>query len=71
MAEEVTTIEEEELTEEASTEETTETTEDAHLFLETPFSDYTVTEGLLLIIVLLVFLSAIVKLLKEGFYWLW
>ena len=39
-------------------------------FLTTDFSDYTVTEGLLLVLVLLVVLSFCGKLLKEGFYWL-
>ncbi len=40
-------------------------------FLETPFGDYTVSEGLLLTLFLCVFAAALIKLLKEGFYWLW
>ena len=40
-------------------------------FLETPFDDYTVSEGLLLTLFLCVFAAASIKLLKEGFYWLW
>ena len=41
------------------------------LFLETPFDDYTVSEGLLLTLFLCVIAAALIKLLKEGFYWLW
>ena len=39
-------------------------------FLETQFDDYSVTEGLLLALVLLAFLSACVRIIKEGFSWL-
>lgn len=39
-------------------------------FLTTPLDDYTVTEGLLLLIVLILFFSKLSKVLKEGFYWL-
>lgn len=39
-------------------------------FLSTPFEEYTVTEGLLLAILLCLFVSAVVKIIKEGFYWL-
>ena len=39
-------------------------------FLSTPFSEYSVSEGLLLALLLCVFVSAIVKVLKGGFYWL-
>lgn len=39
-------------------------------FLTTPFSEYTVTEGLLLLLALGVFARWLVKLLKEGFSWL-
>lgn len=39
-------------------------------FMTTSFDDYTVTEGLLLFLLLLVFLKACTKLLKEGFSWL-
>lgn len=38
--------------------------------LTTSFSDYTVTEGLLLLLLLSVFLSACYKLLRGGFQWL-
>lgn len=41
-----------------------------HPFLSTPFDDYTVTEGLLLLILLLFFIAGCIKLLKEGFSWL-
>lgn len=46
-------------------------TEDVRLFLTTSFSDYTVTEGLLLALLLCIVAAAVIKLLKEGFYWLW
>lgn len=39
-------------------------------FMTTSFDDYTVSEGLLLLLVLLVFLKWCAKLLKEGFSWL-
>lgn len=41
-----------------------------HPFLTTGFTDYTVTEGLLLLALLLAVISLCVKLLKEGFSWL-
>lgn len=41
-----------------------------HPALTTPFEDYTVTEGLLLLLFLSVFVMACVKLLKGGFAWL-
>ncbi len=41
-----------------------------HPFLTTPFEDYTVVEGLLLLILLLFFISGCIKMLKEGFSWL-
>lgn len=41
-----------------------------HPMLTTPFDDYTVTEGLLLLLLLSVFLSVCAKLLKGGFAWL-
>lgn len=44
--------------------------DDPRPFLTTPFDDYTVTEGLLLAVLLCLFFSVIVKILKEGFYWL-
>lgn len=39
-------------------------------FLDKPLDDYTVTEGLLLIIVLFLFLSQLIRIVKEGFHWL-
>lgn len=41
-----------------------------HPMLTTSFQDYTVTEGLLLALLLSVFISACVKMLKGGFAWL-
>ena len=41
-----------------------------HPALTTPFEDYTVTEALLLLILLAVFLSACAKLLRGAFTWL-
>lgn len=41
-----------------------------HPMLTTSFEDYTVTEGLLLLLLLSVFVAACVKLLKGGFAWL-
>lgn len=41
-----------------------------HPLLETPFDEYTVTEGLLLILVLLIVVSWCVKMVKGGFSWL-
>lgn len=41
-----------------------------HPFLTTDFADYTVTEGLLLLALLLAVISLCIKLLKEGFSWL-
>lgn len=41
-----------------------------HPALTTPFEDYTVTEGLLLLLFLSVFVTACVKMLKGGFAWL-
>lgn len=42
-----------------------------HPFLTTPFEDYTVTEGLLLLLVLAAFAGCCIKLLRRGFSWLW
>lgn len=39
-------------------------------FLTTPFEDYSVTEGLLLAVLLCIFARSVIKILKEGFYWL-
>lgn len=51
--------------------ETVETSADAaRLFLTTPFEEYTVTEGLLLLIVLLAVVSICIKAVKGGFSWL-
>lgn len=52
-------------------ESVSEITGEVRPFLETPFDDYTVSEGLLLTLFLCVFAAALIKLLKEGFYWLW
>lgn len=41
-----------------------------HPFLTTDFADYTVTEGLLLMALLLFVISLCIKMLKEGFSWL-
>lgn len=41
-----------------------------HPMMETSFEDYTVTEGLLLLLLLSVFVAACVKMLKGGFAWL-
>lgn len=41
-----------------------------HPALTTPFEDYTVTEALLLLLSLSVFVAACVKMLKGGFAWL-
>ncbi len=39
-------------------------------FLEKPFAEYTTTEGLLLVVVLLLVLSQLMRAVKEGFRWL-
>lgn len=39
-------------------------------FLTKSFEDYTTVEGLLLTIILFLFLSALVRILKRGFAWL-
>lgn len=49
--------------------ETIQTTLD-HPALTTSFQDYTVAEGLLLLILLAAFFAACVKILKGGFQWL-
>ena len=41
-----------------------------HPALETPFEEYTVTEGLLLLLLVLVIVSWCVKMIKGGFSWL-
>ena len=40
-------------------------------FLTTPLEDYSVSEGLLLMILFVMFLRALLRLVKEGLYWLW
>lgn len=50
--------------------ETVAASPDARLFLTTPFEEYTVTEGLLLMLLLLAVVMICVKLLKGGFSWL-
>ena len=47
-----------------------EVVEDPRLFLETPFSEYTVSEGLLLSLFLAVIFAALAKIIKGGFNWL-
>lgn len=39
-------------------------------FLTTPFDDYTVVEGLLLLILLILVINWVVKIVKGGFSWL-
>lgn len=56
-------------TEEQETIEETVTVEDRSI-MTTRISDYTVTEGLLLVLTLCVFTQWLVKLLKGGFSWL-
>ena len=51
-------------------EATEEPEETPRLFLDTPFSDYTVAEGLLLSLLLVTLISALVLIVKEGFSWL-
>lgn len=41
-----------------------------HPFLTTDFSDYSVTEGLLLMILLALFVFAVFRILRRGFRWL-
>ena len=51
--------------------ETIQTQLTPHPFLTTPFEAYTVTEGLLLLLVLAAFAGCCIKLLRRGFSWLW
>lgn len=39
-------------------------------FLTTPLNEYTVTEGLLLLILLILVINWVVKIVKGGFSWL-
>ena len=41
-----------------------------HPLMTTSFQDYTVTEGLLLLLLLSAFVAACARMLKEGFSWL-
>ncbi len=52
------------------TQELTEAPAAPENFLEKPFAEYTVTEGLLLVVVLLLVLSQLGRIVKEGFHWL-
>lgn len=40
-------------------------------FLSTPLNEYTVTEGLLLLIFLYLVGRSVMGWIKEGFFWLW
>lgn len=40
-------------------------------FLSTPLNEYTVTEGLLLLILLFLVGRSVMGWIKEGFFWLW
>lgn len=40
-------------------------------FLTTSFSSYTVVEGMLLMLVLILFVKLCVNIVKGGFSWLW
>ena len=51
--------------------ETIQTQLTPHPFLTTPFEEYTVTEGLLLLLVLAAFAGCCIKLLRRGVSWLW
>jgi hypothetical protein len=52
--------------------ETMEVLEDtSNPFLTTPFEDYTVTEGLLLTILMVAFIMFCINVVKGGFSWLW
>lgn len=44
---------------------------DERPFLTTPLDDYTVEEGLLLLILVLLIIKLMIAAVKEGFYWLW
>ena len=47
-----------------------ETVEVEHPFLTTSFEDYSVSEGLLLVIVLILVVKFCIDVLRRGFYWL-
>jgi len=67
-----------EVSEETTTQEADTVTETIEIvevetdrpFLTTPIDDYTVSEGLLLLILLILVLRWIGAAIKEGFYWL-
>lgn len=40
-------------------------------FMSTPLNEYTVTEGLLLLILLFLVGRSVMGWIKEGFFWLW
>lgn len=42
----------------------------SHPFFTTPFADYTVSEGLSLLILLVLLLCILIKCIKEAFSWL-
>lgn len=44
---------------------------DQRPFMTTRLDDYSVEEGLLLLILVLLVIKWIINILKEGFYWLW
>lgn len=58
-------------TEETYTESIAVVADNTHYFMTTDFADYTVTEGLLLCIFVLMIVKSISRVIKEGFYWLW
>lgn len=43
---------------------------DDRLFMTTPIDDYTVTEGLLLLIFLILVLQVVIRFVKGAFWWL-
>lgn len=43
---------------------------DERSFMTTPLNDYTVTEGLLLLILIMMIVKFVAKAVKEGFRWL-
>ena len=43
---------------------------DDRLFMTTPIDDYTVTEGLLLLIFLVLVLQLVIRFVKGAFWWL-
>lgn len=47
-----------------------EVVEPEPLFMAKPFSEYTVSEGLLLLLVLLTVIQMCIKIVKGGFWWL-